>query len=213
MSTAVLVEYIDQHHRGSGSSRSAGSCPRQSRRSPRAPTTSPRRGRPRRGRWPTGSTRARSGPQGARRAEPLRAPDRLLHRAPADARRRAARGQPGQRAADRDPWGRATGVRTCWTATSPRRHRTGCVADITHCGTFAGWVYAAFVIDVFSQVVGWQRSKSLRTDVALDALEMGLWARAHAVETPQVSLRTRTMKSSTSRCGKRNAWPRPAPSP
>ena len=52
------------------------------------------------------------------------------------------------------------------------------VADITYCRTFAGWVYAAFVIDVFSRmVVGWQVSKSLRTDLALDALEMGLWNR------------------------------------
>ena len=55
------------------------------------------------------------------------------------------------------------------------------VADITYCRTFAGWVYAAFVIDVFSRrVVGWQLSKSLRTDLALDALEMGLWTRARA---------------------------------
>ena len=55
------------------------------------------------------------------------------------------------------------------------------VADITYCRTFAGWVYAAFVIDVFSRrVVGWQLSKSLRTDLALDALEMGLWTREHA---------------------------------
>ena len=55
------------------------------------------------------------------------------------------------------------------------------VADITYCRTFAGWVYAAFVIDVFSRrVVGWQLSKSLRTDLALDALEMGIWTREHA---------------------------------
>ncbi len=55
------------------------------------------------------------------------------------------------------------------------------VADITYCRTFAGWVYAAFVIDVYSRrVVGWQLSKSLRTDLALDALEMGLWTREHA---------------------------------
>ncbi|MBB5618287.1 hypothetical protein BJ959_001783 [Chryseoglobus frigidaquae] len=52
------------------------------------------------------------------------------------------------------------------------------VADITYIRTFAGWVYAAFVIDVFSRrVVGWQLSTSLRTDLALDALEMGLWNR------------------------------------
>ena len=55
------------------------------------------------------------------------------------------------------------------------------VADITYCRTFTGWVYAAFVVDVFSRrVVGWQLSRSLRTDLALDALEMGLWTRAHA---------------------------------
>jgi putative transposase len=52
------------------------------------------------------------------------------------------------------------------------------VADITYCRTFAGWVYAAFLLDVFSRrIVGWQLSTSLRTDLALDALEMGLWTR------------------------------------
>jgi putative transposase len=52
------------------------------------------------------------------------------------------------------------------------------VADITYCRTYAGWVYAAFVLDVFSRrVVGWQLSTSLRTDLALDALNMGLWTR------------------------------------
>ena len=44
------------------------------------------------------------------------------------------------------------------------------VADITYVRTFAGWVYCAFVLDVFSRrVVGWQVSTSLRTDLALDA--------------------------------------------
>lgn len=52
------------------------------------------------------------------------------------------------------------------------------VADITYVRTFSGWVYAAFVLDVFSRrIVGWQVSKSLRTDLALDALNMGLWLR------------------------------------
>ncbi len=50
--------------------------------------------------------------------------------------------------------------------------------------TFAGWVYAAFVIDGFSRrVVGWQLSKSLRTDLSLDALEMGIWTREHDGQT------------------------------
>ena len=52
------------------------------------------------------------------------------------------------------------------------------VADITYCRTYAGWVYAAFILDVCSRrVVGWQLSTSLRTDLALDALNMGLWTR------------------------------------
>jgi putative transposase len=55
------------------------------------------------------------------------------------------------------------------------------VADITYIRTFTGWVYASFVIDVFSRrVVGWQLSTSLHTDLALDALEMGIWARTRA---------------------------------
>jgi putative transposase len=55
------------------------------------------------------------------------------------------------------------------------------VADLTYIRTFTGWVYAAFVLDVYSRfVVGWQVSTSLRTDLALDALDMGLWARRRA---------------------------------
>ncbi len=52
------------------------------------------------------------------------------------------------------------------------------VADLTYVKTHSGWVYVAFVIDVFSRfIVGWQASRSLRTDLALDALEMALWRR------------------------------------
>jgi putative transposase len=52
------------------------------------------------------------------------------------------------------------------------------VADLTYVKTHSGWVYVAFVVDVWSRfVVGWQASRSLRTDLALDALEMALWAR------------------------------------
>ena len=52
------------------------------------------------------------------------------------------------------------------------------VADLTYVKTHGGWVYVAFVVDVFSRfVVGWQASRSLRTDLALDALEMALWVR------------------------------------
>ena len=52
------------------------------------------------------------------------------------------------------------------------------VADITYVKTHSGWVYLAFIVDVFSRmVVGWQASKSLRSDLAIDALEMAIWNR------------------------------------
>jgi len=52
------------------------------------------------------------------------------------------------------------------------------VADLTYVKTHGGWVYVAFVVDACSRfVVGWQASRSLRTDLALDALEMALWTR------------------------------------
>ncbi|TDD27333.1 IS3 family transposase [Nonomuraea terrae] len=54
------------------------------------------------------------------------------------------------------------------------------VADLTYIRTWSGWVYAAFVIDVYSRmVVGWQTATHLRTDLALDALEMAIWRRGH----------------------------------
>jgi transposase InsO family protein len=52
------------------------------------------------------------------------------------------------------------------------------VSDLTYVTTWQGFVYVAFVIDVFSRmIVGWRASRSLRTDLALDALEQALWAR------------------------------------
>lgn len=52
------------------------------------------------------------------------------------------------------------------------------VADITYVGTHRGWVYVAFVSDVYSRlVVGWQVSTQLYADLALDALRMGIWRR------------------------------------
>jgi len=49
-------------------------------------------------------------------------------------------------------------------------------ADITYIRPFSGWVYAAFAIDALARrVVGWQLSTSLHTDLALDALEIGIW--------------------------------------
>ena len=52
------------------------------------------------------------------------------------------------------------------------------VADITYVTTWSGVAYAAFVVDVYSRfIVGWRVSTSLRTDLALDALEQAIWAR------------------------------------
>lgn len=52
------------------------------------------------------------------------------------------------------------------------------VADLTYVATWRGFVYVAFVIDVFSRTIaGWRASSSLRTDLALDALEQALYAR------------------------------------
>lgn len=52
------------------------------------------------------------------------------------------------------------------------------VADITYVKTHAGWVYVAFVTDVYSRrILGWQTSTSLYTDLALDALKMAIWRR------------------------------------
>lgn len=55
------------------------------------------------------------------------------------------------------------------------------VTDFTYCATFQGFVYAAFIIDVFSRyIVGWRVSSSARTDFVLDALEQALHARLPA---------------------------------
>jgi putative transposase len=52
------------------------------------------------------------------------------------------------------------------------------VADLTYVKTHTGWVYVAFIIDVFSRfIVGWQISTSLRSDLAIDALEMAIYSR------------------------------------
>ena len=52
------------------------------------------------------------------------------------------------------------------------------VSDFTYVSTWQGFVYVAFVIDVFSRfIVGWRVSSSMHTDFVLDALEQALYAR------------------------------------
>jgi len=54
------------------------------------------------------------------------------------------------------------------------------VADITYVATWSGFVYVAFVIDVYSRyIVGWRVLKHMRTDLILDALEQALWLRGN----------------------------------
>jgi putative transposase len=56
------------------------------------------------------------------------------------------------------------------------------VADITYVPTAAGWVYTAFVLDLFSRrIVGCQVADHLRADLALDALEMAIWSRLERI--------------------------------
>jgi len=55
------------------------------------------------------------------------------------------------------------------------------VADITYVATWSGFVYVAFVIDVFARrIVGWRVARSMRTELVLDALEQAVWARGGA---------------------------------
>jgi len=55
------------------------------------------------------------------------------------------------------------------------------VSDFTYVATWAGFVYVAFVIDVFARrIVGWRVSASMRTDFVLDALEQAIYERGGA---------------------------------
>jgi putative transposase len=52
------------------------------------------------------------------------------------------------------------------------------VSDFTYVSTWQGWLYVAFVIDVFARrIVGWRVSTTMTTDFVLDALEQALYAR------------------------------------
>jgi len=66
-------------------------------------------------------------------------------------------------------------VKRQFTATRPNQLW---VADFTFVATWSGFVYVAFVIDVFARrIVGWRVARSMRTELVLDALEQALWAR------------------------------------
>ena len=66
------------------------------------------------------------------------------------------------------------------------------LADFTYVSTWQGFVYVAFVIDVFARrIVGWRVSSSMQTDFVLDALEQALYARRRARWRPDSPQRPR----------------------
>ena len=89
----------------------------------------------------------------------------------------AVRGRPKRTtiAAD-DPAGRpADLVDRQFTVAAPNRLW---VADLTYVATWSGFVYVAFITDTYSRrIVGWQASRSLKTDLALHALQQAVWER------------------------------------
>jgi putative transposase len=90
----------------------------------------------------------------------------------------AVRGKPIRTTVSDPDAERATDlVRRQFAAGAPNRLW---VADFTHVSTWAGTVYVAFAIDVFSRrIVGWSASMSKETDLVLDAIDMGLRLRRY----------------------------------
>ena len=74
--------------------------------------------------------------------------------------------------------------------THQQKSRKGApVRPYTYVPTWSGFAYAALVIDAYSRfVVGWRVSASLRTDLALDALEQAIWARRPDTADPDRGL-------------------------
>jgi hypothetical protein len=69
-------------------------------------------------------------------------------------------------------------VQRDFTAPAPNRRW---VADFTHVPAWAGIVYVAFAVDIYSRaIVGWSAATNKCTKLVLDALDMGLWRRDRA---------------------------------
>lgn len=106
-----------------------------------------------------------------------------MHRREAHARARAPRrdaraGVQGDHRRRRGGAASADLVHRDFRATRPNQLW---VADITYVATWVGFAYVAFVTDVFSRrIVGWRVASSLKSDLALDALEQALHARPRA---------------------------------
>ena len=92
-----------------------------------------------------------------------------------------------------------------FTADAPNRRW---VADITYVDTAGGWVYAAFVQDLFSRsIVGWQVTDHLGAELALDALEMATGRVATSTAAWSI---TATGACNIRRSGTPNGWIRSA---
>jgi putative transposase len=86
------------------------------------------------------------------------------------------RGKP-KRTTVADPQAQRPADLVCRDFTAQRPNQLW-VADLTYVRTWSGFCYAAFIIDAYSRLlVGWQLASHLRTDLALDALEMAIWRR------------------------------------
>jgi putative transposase len=87
--------------------------------------------------------------------------------------RSAVRRGPSRRSARPQSIGRATWFDRHFTATRPNQLW---ISDFTYVATWRGFVYVAFVIDVFARrIVGWRVSSSLATDFVLNALEQAIY--------------------------------------
>ena len=84
------------------------------------------------------------------------------------------------------------------------------VSDFTYVSTWQGWLYVAFVIDVYARrIVGWRVSKTMHTDFVLDALEQALYAR----QPDRNWCTTRIAARNTSASATPSDWPKPVSSP
>jgi putative transposase len=96
-----------------------------------------------------------------------------------------------------------------FTAPAPNRLW---LADLTYVSTWSGFCYVAFIVDAFSRrIVGWRVSTSLRAELALDALEMAIWAR-HGHTEGLVHHSDRLNSPSTWPSATPSGWRRSAPS-
>ena len=118
-----------------------------------------------------------------------------------------------------DPTGTRAGdlLNRDFTTTRPNR---AWVADFTHVATWAGVVYVAFVVDVYSRaIVGWSAATTKRTPLVLAALDMGLWRRDRAGQPVGAGLvhhsdagSQYTTSGSPPTCSTPTSTPRSAPS-